>query len=175
MAHPTKRRAMFMTVSKSVRNNSLGLTYELTMSQILGRRRAKLTNLPSEVIAKIMKCLEVTDCASLTLSCKHLAQIAMNHQTLEYDLEAPAKPQMIMNFFQMLDSKWTPKTCKLCPKCGKFQSRDPGFWEEHKKKRISRLGGSQATHWASGRVRKFVTLWCDDMFSDCPACTSLRL
>ena len=82
MARPTKKRAMFMAVSKSVRNSSLGLTflsYELTMSQILGRRRATLTDLPTEVIAKIMKCLEVTDCASLTLSCKHLARIATDH------------------------------------------------------------------------------------------------
>jgi hypothetical protein len=36
------------------------------MSQILGRRRAKLADLPTEVIAKIMKCLEVVDCVSLT-------------------------------------------------------------------------------------------------------------
>ena len=36
-------------------------------------------------MVNIMKHLHVTDCASLALSCKHLARIAMDSQSLERD------------------------------------------------------------------------------------------
>ena len=131
-----------------------------------------LLDLPTEVIVKVMKLLHITDCASLTLTCKRMARIAMTHQTLEYDLDAPTDTTTVVDFFAMLGLKWGSNDYNFCKRCGKYQSLKRDVWKERGQIRASRMGGHQTAYWASGKLDTVIRDWCAGVLITCPSCVA---
>lgn len=61
-----------------------------------------LTDLPNEILVRLMCHMEVTDSPSLALNCKHLARVATVHRALVVTLAAASNAQKIEHFLNTL-------------------------------------------------------------------------
>jgi hypothetical protein len=88
-------------------------------------------------------------------------------------------------FFLRLQKGWVPKNLKWCHHCGKFQSREKGFWDDLAEKHKVRVGGLINAAWRhSLETYLFETLvssWCDpkslrinSIVKECPKCTIFK-
>jgi hypothetical protein len=125
-----------------------------------------------------MKLINVTDTASLALTCRHMARVAVANHTLECGDEAWNKAVILRSteFFDRLSHSWVPKTLRRCLLCGKFRSTVKVFWEEYKAKLAEQTTtGSIKSYWLDGRNEAQVTLWCgNNKATRCPVCIANR-
>ena len=125
-----------------------------------------------------MKRLDVMDCASLALSCKHLGRIAMDSQTLELDESGDWANQKRLKsavFFARLQKSWMPNDLKRCTICGKFQSTDEEYWKGYKMRRsLKSLANTRVERFWADCNDGYVVKWCAKKAPICPVCYAIR-
>jgi hypothetical protein len=94
--------------------------------------------MPNEILLNIMGRLNITDNASLALTCKHLARIATTYQILHFKLRTGPGTLQITRFFKALANSWNLVDMKYCQRCKKFRPGGEKVWREYPRKWQSR-------------------------------------
>ena len=90
--------------------------------------------MPNEIVLNIMGRLEITDNASLALTCKHLARIAAAYQILHFNLSSGPSSLRFSRFFEGLAHSWNLGDLKYCERCKKFRPAGKRPWREYVRK-----------------------------------------
>ena len=140
--------------------------------------------LPNEILLMVTRDLTIWDQKCLGLTCKHFSDFICQDDIITihnvYRIEREAD-----EFFLRLQKGWVPKNLKWCRHCGKFQSREKGFWDDLAEKHRVRVGGLVNAAWRrftdTYHFQTLVSSWCDpkslrtnSIVKECPKCTIFK-
>jgi F-box-like len=153
------------------------------------KKKVNISHLPNEITLKILDNLNVFDSATLALTCKHLAAVAVTHSKLNMSVEELSsdqsyKPHEVGHFLKKrLDASFFPKTHRYCWLCRVYLPRRKSYWKRKLDQKCWRpartVRGRKpsktfAQWWNLPQTQKMLGSWDKNNAQYCPRCKYLK-